>query len=52
MSIDPVTDDDLMLLALEEARAAGAHGDTAGRYAVSGRGHNRREHRGDPPAHA
>ena len=62
MSVDPVTDDDLMLLALEEARAAGAHGDvpvgaiiavpTDGRFAVIGRGHNRREQRGDPTAHA
>ncbi len=62
MSIDPVTDDDLMQLALEEARAAAAHGDVPvgaivavpadGRYAVIGRGHNRREQRGDPTAHA
>ncbi len=62
MSIDLHTDDDLMSLALEEARAAGAVGDvpvgaiiataTDGGYLVIGRGRNRRELRGDPTAHA
>jgi tRNA(adenine34) deaminase len=62
MNIDAVTEDDLMALALEEARAAGEAGDvpvgaivalpvSAG-FAVIGRGRNRREARGDPTAHA
>ncbi|MBK9035171.1 MAG: nucleoside deaminase [Myxococcales bacterium] len=51
-----------MLLALEEARAAGRDGDVPvgaiiaalrdGVYAVIGKGRNRREVRGDPTAHA
>lgn len=62
MNIDAVTDLDLMELALAEARVAGAAGDVPvgavvaapvdGGYAVIGRGHNRREVRGDPTAHA
>lgn len=56
------TEDDLMALALEEARAAGAAGDVPvgaviarpvpSGFAVIGRGRNRREVRGDPTAHA
>jgi len=51
-------DDELMLLALSEARAAIEHGDVpVGAVAVVGgevvaRAHNERERRGDPTAHA
>jgi len=51
--------DDLMTFALDEARRAGAAGDVpVGAIIVDddgviiGRGHNRREQRGDPTAHA
>jgi tRNA(adenine34) deaminase len=51
--------DDLMEIALDEARLAGLAGDVpVGAIVVSddgaiiGRGHNRREQRGDPTAHA
>jgi len=53
-----VTDDDAMAQALDEARAALDHGDVpVGAVAVVGgevvaRGHNERERRGDPTAHA
>lgn len=53
-----VTDDDLMVLALEEARLALAHGDVpVGAVVVKGgeiiaRRHNERELTGDPTAHA
>ncbi len=53
-----VTDGEAMLIALDEARAAAAHGDVpVGAVAlVDGelvaRGHNERELRGDPVAHA
>lgn len=56
------SEDELMALALEEARAAGAAGDVPvgaiiampadGGFTVIGRGRNRRELRGDPTAHA
>ena len=62
MNVDAATEDDLMSLALEEARAAGAVGDVPvgavvampvdGGFEVIGRGRNRRELRGDPTAHA
>lgn len=53
-----MTDDDAMAIALDEARAAAAHGDVPvgavivvdGR--VVARRHNEREHTGDPTAHA
>jgi tRNA(adenine34) deaminase len=51
-------DDEMMLLALSEARAALEHGDVpVGAVAVVGgevvaRAHNERERRGDPTAHA
>lgn len=54
----PVTDDELMVLALEEARLATAHGDVpVGAVvtkdgAVIARRHNERELTGDPTAHA
>jgi tRNA(adenine34) deaminase len=51
--------EDLMTLALDEARAAGAAGDVpvgaivvGDEGTVLGRGRNRREERGDPTAHA
>src|SRR5690349_10140527 len=51
--------DDLMDMALVEARLAGAAGDVpvgaviaADDGTILGRGHNRREQRGDPTAHA
>ncbi len=53
-----MTDDDLMALALEEARLATAHQDVpvgavvAVGGAVIARRHNEREHLGDPTAHA
>ncbi|MEZ4398863.1 MAG: nucleoside deaminase [Kofleriaceae bacterium] len=60
--IDAATEDDLMVLALAEARSAGAAGDvpvgaviampTDGGFSVIGRGRNRRELLGDPTAHA
>lgn len=53
------TDDTLMELALAEARLAAEHGDVPigailvdAEGTVVGRGHNRREERGDPTAHA
>ena len=62
MNIDSASEDDLMSLALDEARAAGAVGDVPvgaivampidGGFTVIGRGRNRRELRGDPTAHA
>jgi tRNA(adenine34) deaminase len=62
VNIDAVTEDDLMELALDEARAAGGAGDVPvgaiialpidGGFTVIGRGRNRRELRGDPTAHA
>lgn len=62
MIVDVTSEDALMGLALEEARAAGADGDVPvgaiiampvdGGFAVIGRGRNRRERRGDPTAHA
>jgi len=54
----PVTDDEAMLLALEEAALAPAHGDVpVGAVAMAGgavvaRRHNERELQGDPTAHA
>jgi tRNA(adenine34) deaminase len=55
----PVTDDDAMALALDEARAAADHGDVpVGAVVldpdgvVLARRHNEREHAGDPTAHA
>jgi tRNA(adenine34) deaminase len=57
--VSPPTDEDLMLLALEQARAAAAAGDVpVGAVVVDeagtviGRGHNERESAGDPTAHA
>ena len=54
-----MNDDDLMSIALEEARAAGAAGDVpvgaivvGDDGAIIGRGRNRRETDGDPTAHA
>jgi tRNA(adenine34) deaminase len=53
-----VTDEEAMAAALSEAAAAVEHGDVpVGAVAVAGgrvvgRGHNEREHRGDPTAHA
>jgi len=62
MTLDVYSEDGLMVLALEEARAAGAVGDVPvgavvamdvdGGLTVIGRGRNRRELRGDPTAHA
>ena len=56
---DPMTDDDAMTLALSEAQAAAAAGDVpVGAVVLDGggrlmaRGHNQRERRGDPTAHA
>ena len=53
-----VTDEEAMQLAIEEARAAAAHGDVPigavviRNGEVIGRGHNERELTGDPTAHA
>ncbi|MDH4168145.1 MAG: tRNA adenosine(34) deaminase TadA [Acidimicrobiia bacterium] len=53
-----MTDEDAMAIALDEARAAAAHGDVpVGAVVVHNgevvaRRHNEREHRGDPTAHA
>lgn len=53
-----MTDDDMMGLALEEARLAGLAGDVpvgcaiVGPAGILGRGRNRRETDGDPTAHA
>jgi tRNA(adenine34) deaminase len=57
--VSPPTDEELMRLALEQARAAAAAGDVpVGAVVVDeagtviGRGHNERESAGDPTAHA
>ena len=58
MTDTPLSDDDAMVLALEEAAAAPAHGDVPiGAVVVYGgrivaRRHNERESTGDPTAHA
>jgi len=56
--VGPLSDEDAMTVALDEAMAALAHGDVpVGAVAVRGgevvaRAHNERERRGDPTAHA
>jgi tRNA(adenine34) deaminase len=60
--MEAVTEEELMGLALEEARAAALDGDVPvgavvampidGGFTIIGRGRNRRELRGDPTAHA
>ena len=56
--MDPVSDDDAMVIALAEAARAAEHGDVpVGAVALAdgrvvGRGHNRREVDRDPTAHA
>jgi tRNA(adenine34) deaminase len=58
MRLDTHTDEAAMRAALDEARAAAAHGDVpVGALAIVGgavvaRAHNERERRGDPTAHA